>query len=309
MVSKSSSEPARTASAGSGIALRMDEAIPLASAFADRVARQNGIRALIIKGDTLAYYGLRERMVSTDADILVDPASFADLGRVFEEHGWRRRDVAFRGQWDAPHSMTFVHPSWPCDIDLHRFFPGFLAEPTAAFEALWDRRTRIDFSHQDCNVPDQASSALILALNVLRSGDGATANPAIAQWVAEQSPASRDEFWDLIITTGCEVTLGSLFSSWQFDVPAREGEPTEMRRRLIRGMSGAHGEYFWRVAVRNAGPLDILNGLAQLVASPIVSVVREPGRLNQVARQLRRISRTLFRPCKQSQMGGEPTEP
>ena len=51
---------------------------------------------------------------------------------------------------------------------MHSFYPGFLADPAVVFDALWERRVRMEFAHRECDVPDRVSGILILALHSLR---------------------------------------------------------------------------------------------------------------------------------------------
>ena len=60
----------------------------------------------------------------------------AELGWV-DEHPYTSPTVL------PMHSLTFRHPKWPCELDLHDRFPGFFADPQAVFERLWARRTTV----------------------------------------------------------------------------------------------------------------------------------------------------------------------
>lgn len=139
-------------------ALPLDDAVELVSAWVSRATETNSIRSLLIKGESFAYLGLRAQQTSADVDVLVEPGEIARLDALLREHGWIRREELFAGQWDAPHSRTFVHPEWPCDLDVHTFFPGFLADPRVVFESLWDRGTRMTLAHTSCSIPDAAPS-------------------------------------------------------------------------------------------------------------------------------------------------------
>src|SRR3954452_14707989 len=121
--------------------LELAEAVPLLHGVVDEVARRHGIRILFIKGPILGQQGLRDAHASIDVDVLVDPRRVGDLRRGLEELGWAIRVPSNAPQVLALHSATYAHPLWPCEIDVHERFPGFLASPQATFDALWPYRT------------------------------------------------------------------------------------------------------------------------------------------------------------------------
>lgn len=66
------------------------------------------------------------------------------------------------------HSADFIHPEWPCDVDVHYLFPGFLADPAEVFEALWSRRTGVEVAGRRVPTPDLLGQALVVGLHALR---------------------------------------------------------------------------------------------------------------------------------------------
>jgi hypothetical protein len=66
------------------------------------------------------------------------------------------------------HSAHYIHIDWPCDLDVHYNFPGFLAEPDRVFDALWKRRTSVDVAGQAIPTPDVLGQALVVGLHALR---------------------------------------------------------------------------------------------------------------------------------------------
>lgn len=153
---------------GSSAVLRLESAVPLGYVLVLRAAAGVGVRALAIKGPVLRAQGLREATVSVDVDILVDPATVSTLVAELERLGWR--DV---GDYGTPrivpyHSVNHRHPLWPCEIDLHHWFPGFLADPAVTFDVLWSRRTTLRVAHVDVDATDPTGSVAIAALHYLR---------------------------------------------------------------------------------------------------------------------------------------------
>jgi hypothetical protein len=153
-------------------ALRVDEAVLLAHALAARLAEQVDARILFIKGPTAVAVGARPRRPSSDVDVLVEPAAFERLCAAFESAGWQLRtpigtlrhaaDLAF------DHSAHFIHPEWPCDVDVHYLFPGFLADPASVFEALWQDRTHVELAACRLTTADLLGQGLVVGLHALR---------------------------------------------------------------------------------------------------------------------------------------------
>ena len=152
--------------------LRQEEAVLLAHALVARLAELAGARILFIKGATAVKLGVRPPRPSSDVDLLVDPASFERLSRELEAIGWSLRvpirllrhaaDLAF------DHSAHYIHPQWPCDLDVHYLFPGFLAPPEVVFEALWARRTTVEVAGRAVPTADVLGQGLVVGLHALR---------------------------------------------------------------------------------------------------------------------------------------------
>lgn len=68
------------------------------------------------------------------------------------------------------HAVTLVHEYWTVDIDIQHHIPGVALPPGGVFDALWARRDHVDLANWRVNVPDRTDHALILILNILRSG-------------------------------------------------------------------------------------------------------------------------------------------
>lgn len=148
--------------------LTLDEAVPLAHALVQHRARQAGIRVLSIKGPVLAAQGLRPEQTSTDADLLVDPAGMDLLTARLEDSGWRARPGYSTPSIIPVHSATLTHPGWPCDLDLHWYYPGFLLDPAVAFDELWSRRSSLLLAGVECAVPSPEASMVIMVLHAQR---------------------------------------------------------------------------------------------------------------------------------------------
>lgn len=149
--------------------LRLEEAVQLAHATVAHVAAGVGIRVLSIKGPFAAHYGLREPRVSVDADILVEPGKAQMLHDALARFGWHKRAGRMPPTFFGLHSITMINDSWPCDIDLHHFFPGFFASPEDVFERLWTGRDVHSASRGQVITPSRAGMAVIVALHAARA--------------------------------------------------------------------------------------------------------------------------------------------
>lgn len=150
-------------------ALSIREAVALCAAWADRFAKQHGCRALVVKGSILESQGLRGPHESIDVDLLVDPAQFTSFAEALADAGWQPMAASTSAGIMAKHAVTVLHEKWPISIDVHHYFPGFLAEPQTVFDALWERRTTAVVASVEVNTLDPASHAALAALHYLRS--------------------------------------------------------------------------------------------------------------------------------------------
>ena len=88
--------------------LTLRDAGALAAAWVSYVGERRGIRLLVIKGQSLAYHGLRPARTSADVDVLVEPRRFDELCAEILDAGWRERATTEVGAVWAGHSLTFL---------------------------------------------------------------------------------------------------------------------------------------------------------------------------------------------------------
>lgn len=157
--------------------LPLTTAIELLPPSIFELAASHRIRLLVIKGATLADQGLRSRRQVADVDVWVSPAKFDEMLQIMVGHGWEDRDEKTLAPLPpvpnpyAIHSVTLLHPEWPTSLDLHRYFPGFLASPQEVFDSLWSRREFNSISHRWCPVPARIDHWLLACLHAIRSRD------------------------------------------------------------------------------------------------------------------------------------------
>lgn len=162
------------ASTASPTVLTIVEAVALSTAWLQRNARSQSIRSLVLKGPTLQEQGLRGHHVSSDVDLLVEPARFDEFVEILTTTGWTEFTETFASEQFVTHSRTFRRAGWPNSLDVHSSWPGFLASDEDVFEVLWERRAAVELAHTSCEVPDRNANLLLLALHSLR---GTTSQP------------------------------------------------------------------------------------------------------------------------------------
>jgi hypothetical protein len=143
------------------------EAVPLAHAVVERVAAEQGVRVLFVKGPIAVAQGLRSARTSVDVDVLVAPADLDGLVAALHAIGWDDEQV-YATPTAATYSRTIRHVRWPCELDLHVRFPGLLAAPEEVFEHLWARHDIAPVAARELPCLDRIAQALILAVNALR---------------------------------------------------------------------------------------------------------------------------------------------
>ncbi|MET0886334.1 MAG: hypothetical protein ABWX92_07770 [Mycetocola sp.] len=212
------------------------------------VGEQRGIRLLIIKGQSLAHHGLRPDRTSADVDVLVEPRLFDELCGQIRGAGWRKRATTEVGAVWAGHSLTFLSDSWPCDIDVHRYFPGFLNDPATTFDLLWDSRTRMDLAHRSVVIPGRVASILIAGLHQLRDGETRADKLELANLTnADLSDEERADLLALAESTGAlEPARGLLetFGVRADKLPPPRDSPA-LRAWRARVDARASGAFFW----------------------------------------------------------------
>nr|WP_238338180.1 nucleotidyltransferase family protein [Pedococcus badiiscoriae] len=228
----------------------MTEAVLLAHALVARTAEDVGARILFIKGPTAVAVRARPARLSTDVDVLVDPVAFEEVCHAIEDIGWRRRftqrQISRAADLAFDHSTHFIHTEWPCDLDVHFNFPGFLAADQDVFEALWQRRILVPIAGTKVPAPDFTGQSLVVALHALRDPENHSntedlkylsirlggAHPELAQEVGELAAAtgSSESAHQFLVSIGAAQSTPEIASdrlaAWQF-------------RQQTSGLSGA----------------------------------------------------------------------
>lgn len=232
--------------------LHLREAIDLAHGLVQHVAAGRGIRILFIKGPSLERHGLRPARVSADVDVLVEPARFAEFCEALEDCGWGERPGI--EALTVLHSRTFYAPQWPCDLDPHSSFPGFLAPPESTFEILWSRRDTMDFAHRSCDVADRTGSILVMALHSLRGSSRQARHQSEFEHLSSLSMTNheREDLLELARATGAEATAKPLLDRLGIGTEIHEAtlQSEEYREWVRRAETHTHGAYPWLIAFK-----------------------------------------------------------
>lgn len=248
--------------------LSLPDGCALAAAWLSALGEQHAIRLLVVKGQSLYHHGLRGPHTSADVDVLVEPASFDALCETIARSGWRRRPRTEVGSIWADHSSTYLSETWPCDIDVHRYFPGFLSSPEATFETLWRSRESMTIANRAVLIPNRPASILIAALHQLRDGESRTDPEQLRSLTsAELNESDRFELLQLAVETGAIDPARDFLIALGVDaglIPrhAHSAAAHEWRSRVS---ANAHGAYFWILLLERTAPKDRIGVLWRAV--------------------------------------------
>jgi hypothetical protein len=230
------------------------EAVPIVGALAGDLAERMSVRALLIKGAPATAMGVRAPRPSVDVDIWVDPRRLIDYQRGLATLGWVKRP----GQHDGlgwGHSVELAHPKWPCTIDLHRKFPGFLADDDAVFDLAWTSRTTASVAHQRVAVPGRVMAAAITVVHAARSSYvlGPADDRAAALETARMfTPGERAELLRLVTATGSQEPLAELLAAAGCEAPASSPDTARLEEWRTRLRVGNRPGGVWLLALRQA---------------------------------------------------------
>ncbi len=213
--------------------LSRDAAGRLAHVLVGHTAAAAGIRALSVKGTFATEYGLREARLSADADIMAEPSALERLCERLGDRGWHTRAGRMPPTFIDLHSITLINDRWPCDLDIHRFFPGFFAAPEVVFELLWRTRDVHRTRGGEVLTPSRAGMAVIVALHAARAPYLARSQQDLA--AVREAIATR--FRDDEVEDFCEIVRGGR-SQWvlrdliaDLGLPLTDDDATDAEKR------------------------------------------------------------------------------
>jgi len=237
--------------------LSQQDAVQFAHALASYVARTHGLRVMSIKGFTLAHHGLRRERTYADADIWVAPGDLDAFTNALRAYGWRERFEYDVARILVDHSRTLIHQKWPCDIDVHWYFPGAFEAPEVCFESIWATRQTCVIAGQPAWMPDYSGSALIGALHCLRyprsSRHRAELEEISTSLSGDAAPHQRQAFSRLLRETRSVEVVGAFAQSLGIELPEYEHDANQMS--LWNRYVGSHesgSTAAWLYAIREA---------------------------------------------------------
>lgn len=199
-----------------GSRLTPTEAAPLIHVLIATVAERTDSRVLAIKGLVLAHHELRAPRISGDVDAIVHPDDLDGFLAGMAAAGWVANATTTTPKLLEYHSVDLTNDHWPMSIDVHSYFPGFLAPADEVFDQIWARRNEFEQAGHLVPVTDLVSSALVAALHYLRH-PGVEHKQAALKTLAELAgprfaPGSQyaDELLSLARETGCVRPLSTL---------------------------------------------------------------------------------------------------
>jgi len=194
--------------------MTLAEAVPLCLVVVERILQRAEVRTLAIKGPAFATLGVRPERLSMDVDVLVDPAQRHLALETLRSAGWTDWAPESLYQPFEAHSKTLEHPLWPCSLDLHWTFPGFLALPETTFEALWEARACVEIAHQPVDTLCRPHALALETLHVLRDcpqdSEHQFVRGVLAAMPQELTSEETQALGDLLERTGASQTLAPL---------------------------------------------------------------------------------------------------
>lgn len=234
--------------------MEVDEAVELLAAVLDRVGRTTNRRVLLIKGAATEAHGLRTPRTSADLDVLVARSDWEPVLEALEAVGWRREFDPDRPAAFEHHSATMVHEFWPCELDVHRYYPGFLIDADTVFDRLWDERTTLERAGRPVNATGPLGSTLVAALHALREIDFERNRIELAELVAAVGTSGIDvaALQALAVETGCAGALARLWDDLGVAAPGADEDPEALREWRFRTEAGRQRSLDWVAALRAA---------------------------------------------------------
>lgn len=235
--------------------LRLGPATTLAHALCASIGEREGVRVLSIKGPFAEYHGLRPARSAVDADVLVLPGDFDTFCLALERVGWKERVARETPTLIALHSRTFIHDSWPCDIDVHLWFPGFFAAPSIVFDELWEHRCALPVGEVTVSFPGRSGAAAIAAMHALRNLS-VVRHQQEWRWVRaalrdDFTEAEQHDFVNLVTKGRAQWVLRELLGDITGDEPEDDLTPEQRRAwKAHTDFAADGGSAGWWIALR-----------------------------------------------------------
>lgn len=234
--------------------IELDEALELLAAVLDRIGRTTGRRVLVIKGAATEAHHLRRPRSSADLDVLVARSDWDTVVSALTAVGWQPEFDPDRPAAFENHSMTMVHEFWPCELDVHRYYPGFLRDADEVFDRLWEERVILERAGRPVAATGPLGSTLIAALHALREIEVERNREELAQLVTAVAATGIDvpALQRLAVATGSAAPLAPLWAGLGVSPPRGEEDPEALRQWAFRTEAGRQLSLDWVAAFREA---------------------------------------------------------
>lgn len=209
---------------------------------------------LHMKGPISTVHRVVQPRAHSDADVLVAPDDFEAVCATLERHGW----TAFRDA-DAPrlldlHSRAYRRQGWLCSIDVHRFYPGFFADPGVAFEHLWSRRITTVVAPWALTTPTTVDLAAVVAVHAARDVHKVRSRKDLE--VVTERFSSGELAVDALLETAhvlrARTTMRPLFERLNITVPDDLTADEVRAWDVLRANDGSTTAIHWYVAWRTS---------------------------------------------------------
>lgn len=223
----------------------------LAHVVALAAVERAGARALVVKGPSAEFHGLRDPHVSVDVDIFVDPCAVNAVLSSLASFGWHPRELSTLAKSLEQHSTSVTHAKWPCDIDVHHRIPGLLVDPSVAFDSLFSARCEMEIAGRALPIPSQSAAILIGALHALYTPNQTPRHAREFQRLRELAMASSDDARRDIVglaqQLGASDTARPLLLDLVRDLPPETGPGVDPQLDAWRARSAAGGHRAARI--------------------------------------------------------------
>ncbi|MGH9029042.1 MAG: lasso peptide biosynthesis B2 protein [Acidimicrobiales bacterium] len=141
-----------------------------------RSFREAGVPALLLKGAGFARWLYPEGTIrlSTDVDLLVDPARLRQAESVLRDHGWEPY------LYPSVHARSWQKPGVHWTIDLHHSFHHVTVPHERCWELLSEDAEPVAVAGEVVSMPSKDAMATLLALHAVAQGSGARVQEELA---------------------------------------------------------------------------------------------------------------------------------
>ncbi|MFB8189662.1 hypothetical protein ACFC14_10085 [Microbacterium sp. NPDC055988] len=175
-----------------------------------RVADDNGVEVVFIKGPVLKAQGLRTREHSGDVDCWVEPGTDVRLARAMQPWGWQPAMSAFTST-PVLHSLTLRAPTWGCAVDVHGWFPGMTISAEEAFGEVFRSAELHTFAGYTVKTPGPPMHAVISALHDVRPFGSPTSRESVVR-AARVLERGGEDTVRVAATVGAQFALKDAFA-------------------------------------------------------------------------------------------------